>query len=173
MRVMFFCKSSKYYLHFKNAKKNSEKAFCFLDNCIWIGCVNLPLLRTKILWPAVNMFKNSPNICILLGHTFSNSIAFTLINKYAKAPVFQIWTVFETVCHVAFWRSSERDFLDIYLTAVFQVRTLENTSAMKVIFFMKIFKIFSTFPKCLKGVEKMFSLLEIITSQLATSNCVY
>ena len=47
MRVIFFFKVAKFYLHFKNAEKYSHKAFCFLDNCIWIGCVKLSLLRRE------------------------------------------------------------------------------------------------------------------------------
>ena len=90
-----------------------------------------------------------------------------------KLQFFRFEQCLEPFAMLLFEGLQKRDFLDIYLTTVFQVRTLENTSAMKVIFFMKIFKILSTFPKYLKRVEKMFSLLEIITSQLATSNSVY
>ena len=39
--------------------------------------------------------------CILLKETFSNSIALTLINKYAKSAVVQISTVFGPGYHVA------------------------------------------------------------------------
>ena len=39
---------------------------------------------------------------ILLRETFSNSIAFPLINKYAKGAVVQILTVFVPVYHNAF-----------------------------------------------------------------------
>ena len=38
---------------------------------------------------------------ISLGETFSNSISFTIINKYDKGAVAQILTVFWTVYHVA------------------------------------------------------------------------
>ena len=43
--------------------------------------------------------------------------------------------------------SSERDFLDIYLTTFFGVRKFKNTSAMRVIFFLEMFKIESKFRK--------------------------
>ena len=42
--------------------------------------------------------------CILLRETFSNSIAFALINKYSKGAVVQILTVFVPLYHVAFRR---------------------------------------------------------------------
>ena len=44
----------------------------------------------------------------------------------------------------------KQEFLDIYLTTVFRVRNFENTSAMEVIVFLKIFKILSRFQKCQK-----------------------
>ena len=70
MRVIFSWKCSKFYRHFKNAEKNSEKAFSFLDNCIWIGCVNLSLLGRENLWPAVNVFTNSPKILHITNRHF-------------------------------------------------------------------------------------------------------
>ena len=42
----FDWKSLKFNLDFKNGAINSEKRFCFWDNCIWIGIVKLFLLRT-------------------------------------------------------------------------------------------------------------------------------
>ena len=37
----FDSKSVTFNLYFKNAGKNSEKVFCFWDNCLWIGIVKL------------------------------------------------------------------------------------------------------------------------------------
>ena len=42
--------------------------------------------------------------CIVLRETFSNSISFILINKYAIGAVVQISTVFGLVYRVAFQR---------------------------------------------------------------------
>ena len=50
--------------------------------------------------------------------------------------------------------SLKRDFLDIYLTTFFGVRKFKNTSTMRVIFFLKMFKIESKFRKCQKKKEK-------------------
>ena len=50
----------------------------------------------------------------------------------------------------------EQDFLDTYLTAFFRVRKFKNTSAMRVIFFLKMFKIDSKFRKCKKKRENIF-----------------
>ena len=48
------------------------------------------------------------------------------------------------------------NFLDIYLTTFFGVHKFKNTSAMRVIFFLKMFKIESKLPKCKKKWEKFF-----------------
>ena len=48
------------------------------------------------------------------------------------------------------------DFLHIYLTTVFRVRKIKNPSAMRVIFFFKIFKIESKFGKWEKKSRKSF-----------------
>ena len=70
MRVIFYQKCSKVYLHFKNAEKNWEGPFCFLDHCIWIGSLNLSLLRREKMWPAVNVLANSPNILHITKRDF-------------------------------------------------------------------------------------------------------
>ena len=48
------------------------------------------------------------------------------------------------------------DFLEICLTTFFGVRNFENTSAMRSIFSLKLFKILSTFQKCRKNWENVF-----------------
>ena len=62
MRVIFFSKSLKFTVGFKNLAKNWEKCFCFWDNCIWIGIVKLSLLRKGFLSPAANVLRSSPKI---------------------------------------------------------------------------------------------------------------
>ena len=58
----FFWKRSKFNADFKNAEENREKVICFKDKSIWIGCVNLSLLRRKYLSSAVNVLTNSLKI---------------------------------------------------------------------------------------------------------------
>ena len=62
MRVIFFLKVFKFLSAFQKWWKSWEKAFCFLDNWIWIGCINLSLLRRENLWSTVNVFTNSPRV---------------------------------------------------------------------------------------------------------------
>ena len=59
---LFFSKRSKFNLNFKNEAKNSEKASCFGDNCIWIGIVKLSLLRTSYLQSISNVLTSRPKI---------------------------------------------------------------------------------------------------------------
>ena len=58
----FFWKCSKFNIHLRNGSKNSEKDFIFPDNSIWIGCVQLSLLRIEYLSSAVNVLTNSLTI---------------------------------------------------------------------------------------------------------------
>ena len=64
-----------------------------------------------------------------LRENISNSVSFTVINKYGKGVVVEIETVFWHVYHVALWQkgSLKRDFLDIYLTPSFGIRSFGNT----------------------------------------------
>ena len=56
-------------------------------------------------------------------------------------------------------RRNEQYFLDIYLTTFFGVHNFKNISAMRVIFFLKMLKIESKFPKCKKKFRKGFLFL--------------
>ena len=70
IRVIFFWKRSKFYQHFKNVEKKSGKKIFFWDDCIWICCVKLSLLRREYLWQAVNVLKNSPTILPITKRDF-------------------------------------------------------------------------------------------------------
>ena len=70
MEVSFFSKVSNINLHFNHAEKNSEKAFCFWDDCIWIGIVKLSLLRKGYLSLAANMLANGCKIWHITNRDF-------------------------------------------------------------------------------------------------------
>ena len=72
--------------------------------------------------------------------TFSNSIAFTVTNNYHKLAVDQIFNSVSGRLKCFFSKSTLKQyFFDIYLTTFLEVRNFENTSAMGVIFFKKMF----------------------------------
>ena len=50
----------------KIQKKIERKVFPLRDNCIWVGCLKLSLLRREYLWPALNPLKNSPEILSII-----------------------------------------------------------------------------------------------------------
>ena len=64
------------------------------------------------------------------------------------------------------------DFLDIYLTTSFRVRKLKNRSALRVIFFSKIFKIEYKFKKWKRNWEKVFRFLDNSIWKLCYKLCV-
>ena len=64
------------------------------------------------------------------------------MNKYCKGAAIQIATVFRPIFLVFFSKGSlKHGFLDIYLTMFFGAGISRNTSAMRVIFFLQMFKI--------------------------------
>ena len=81
-------------------RKVEKKLFVSEDNCIWIGCVKLSLLRREYVSSAVNVLTNSYKVFISLKETFSNSFTFKMITKYGNAAVVQIATVFLPDYHV-------------------------------------------------------------------------
>ena len=65
-------------------------------------------------------------------------------------------------------------FTHIYLTTFFLVRNFKNTTAMRVIFFWKMFKIDPKYPKFRKKLGKnFFFFFEIIASEDVARNCLY
>ena len=58
----FLKKYSRFNLHFKYAKKNPEKVFCFWENFIWVTTINFSLLRKGYLSLEANMLAKSPKI---------------------------------------------------------------------------------------------------------------
>ena len=65
-----------------------------------------------------------------------------------------------------------RDFLDNYLCRFSGVRKSKNTSNIRVIFFLKMFKIESKFRKCKKKIGKMFFVANVIASENVAINCL-
>ena len=58
----FSVKISSKFLNFRNAMKNWEKKFIFIDNCVWIVCGKFSLLWQEYLSPPINVLTNSSKI---------------------------------------------------------------------------------------------------------------
>ena len=67
---LFFWKFLKFNVDFENKKKHAQKIICFWDNCIWIGCVKLSLLRRQYLTLSVNLLTNSYKVLHIIKRDF-------------------------------------------------------------------------------------------------------
>ena len=102
MRAFFFWKTFKVWSRLQKCKnKNWHQFSCFWDNCLWIGCVKVFVLRKEYFPRVVNALANTFQILHISKRDFSNPIAFTVINNYAKGGVAQISTVLGRVHHAA------------------------------------------------------------------------
>ena len=158
--LSFSLKCSKLNLNLGNAKRKSEIIFPFWDNCIWKCCNKLPLLRREYLSSAINELTNSPNILHITQGDFFNLTCFQR----------EQWILYMFFCsdfnsasaRFSCYLSNEPlklDFLDIYLSTFFGDCRFKNTSAMRVIFFLKMLKTESKFRKSKKKLRKCFSFL--------------
>ena len=145
---LFFWKCSKLNLTLENAKKNWENSFCFWDKCIWKCCNKLSLLRREYLSSAVNRLTNSPKILHITQTDFFNLNCFHsdqwVRQRYCRSDFNSVSV--RLPCYLWQGRLTE-EFLEIYLITFFGVRKFKNTSAMKVVFFLKMLKIESKFRK--------------------------
>ena len=95
-------------------------------------------------------------VCISPRGTFSSSMVFTVINKYAKGGAVQISTVFGTP-YICFRRGPLRvDFLEVLFNHVFRCPEFWNTSAVRVIFFWKCSKSKLAFKNAATDCENIF-----------------
>ena len=168
VRVILFRKYSKLNLNFENAKENSENIFRFWDNCIWKCCCELSLIRREYLSSAVNGLKKCPKIFdIIQRDSFNltclcrdrliwwrccrsdfNNFSARLSCRLSKEPL-------------------KQDFLNIYLTTSFRVLKFEKTSAMRVIFFSKYWKLNLIFKNAKKKKKKRENLFRF------WDNCIW
>ena len=154
MRVIFFVTMFKIESKFQKWRKKLGKLFCFWDNYIWKCCNTFSLLRREYLSSAVNVLTNRPNIFHITRDTFRNWLACTLTNKYRKGAAVPV----RLPCYLP-KGPLKLAFLDIYLNAFFGVPKFKNTSPMRIIFFLKIFKMESKSAKCKKKLRKDFLVL--------------
>ena len=94
MSIIFFLKIFKIESKLRKCKKKLESKFLFWDNCSVKCCFRLSLLRREYLLSGVSALINNRNILHITQGDFSTWIAFAWINKYGKAAVLQISTVF-------------------------------------------------------------------------------
>ena len=153
----FFWKCSKLNRKLENWKRNWDNIFCFWENSIRKCWNKFPLLRREYFLSALNGLTKCPKILHITQRDFFN------LNCLQRDR----W-IWQRCCRSAFNSFSlrlpchlskgplKRDFLDIYLTTSFGVHNFKNASAMRVIFFLEMFKIESKFRKGKKKLENIF-----------------
>ena len=129
----FVSKCSKFELDFKNALKNSKKPFCFWDIWIWIGIVKLSLLRTRYFLSAGNLLTGSPKIF----H----------VNKR------ECWACWPCCLPKGLLK---QDFLDTYLTGLWESVISEIQKLFESFFFFKYSKFNLDLKNAAKSWQKLF-----------------
>ena len=71
-RFICFSKIFKFCSTFPKFRKKFIIFFCFVDNIIWIGCINLSLLRKEYLSLSINVWTKSPKILHIPKRDFFN-----------------------------------------------------------------------------------------------------
>ena len=62
LKVIFFSKWLKSYVHFENAIKFAKTIDEIEDNCVWTCCSSFCQLWQEYIWSAVNVLNNRPKI---------------------------------------------------------------------------------------------------------------
>ena len=133
---------------FRKSKNNIENVFRFWDKCILKASNKWPLLRREYMSSAVNGWTNSPKTLHITQRDF---FKLNYLQKDQKIWLRHCRSALNSVsarlpCYLS-KHHLKGDFLDIYLTTFFGVRKFKNTSAMRVTFLLKMFKIESKFRK--------------------------
>ena len=102
MSIIFFSKCLKFDLDSKNRKKkkNSEKLFCFSDNCIWIGNCKFSQSSTKYFPSTAYVLTNTlKTLHNTLGNIFKINVPQN-DEKHDKSALMEISQVLGTPSHV-------------------------------------------------------------------------
>ena len=107
----------KFNIDLKNATKNSEKVFCFWDNCIRIGIVKLSLWRRGYFSSAGNVLTSRPKIWDVNNRDFFqlNWLEYAQWRGYRCCDGDLNSALAPLPCCLS-KGSLKRGFLDIYLT---------------------------------------------------------
>ena len=157
MRVIFFWKVRKILSKFQKCRRKFQKFFSFLNKCIWIDCVNLSLLRTENLWPAVNVFTKSPKIFHITKRDFFQ-LSFLYIDwyKYAEGSLVRILAVFGFLYYAVLRRIFRNGTFKTFIWWRFSESVISKILQLWGSSFFKNFKILSAFQKCRQEKEKVF-----------------
>ena len=151
----FLWKCSKFHLDFRNLAKSSENSFNFRKNGVWIGCLKHSLLQRE------NTGNNILENCLKISNTTKRTV-FELKLWQSDEEIWEIYCLaeFSSVSDLlTCWLSITlltQGILVIYVTTFFTVYNFGYISAMRLIFFFKMFKFWSKFQKLRKKFGKCF-----------------
>ena len=158
----FFSKYLEFFADLNNLAENSAKDFFFSDNCIWLGIVKLSLLRTEYFSLADNVLTSSPKI----WHVNKRDV-FQLNWLSSDEGISQRWQwcrfqqCLGALTMLLLKGFSETGLFRHLSDYVLRVRNFEITKSMRVISFVKMFKISSRFYKWSNKLRKSYFLWDI------------
>ena len=135
-------------------KKNSEKVFCFWDNCILIGSVKFSLLSRKCLSLTPNVLTNSLRILCITKRIFSMQLISQLLINSVNVLLLRLQQCFVTCCLSK--SALKHGFLDIYRTIFLGAVISRNTSLRGSSFVGKCLKFNIDFKDAKKILIKSF-----------------
>ena len=141
IRVIFFWKCLKFNLHIKNAKRNRENNFSFWDNCIWIGCQKLSLLKREYLSSTVNMLTNIlKNLHITKRHFLATQLPSQWSIDMVKVVSFRFYRSLVPLTILFVQGSSETGLFRHLFNHVFRSLWFRKYISQQRLFSLKMFK---------------------------------
>ena len=127
MRAIFVFKMFKIWYKFQKCRKKLGKKFVFLDNCIWIGLVKLPLLGREYLSSAVTVLTNKPKILYITKRDiFELNFLHSDYKIWTRCCREDLNSVLDCLQCCLLKSLLKREFLDIFLTTSFGVYNSEK-----------------------------------------------
>ena len=159
MKVTFFSKRSKFYVHFENPEKVPEHIDAFEDNCVWTCSLSFSLLWQEYMWWAVNVLKSDPKIshptkthATQLNLCDINS---TFAEKCCRAD---LNSVLDPLTNWLPKGVAKHEFYGIQVTIFFGMNNFGDTESMTVISFSKCWKFDRDFKNAIKLIENVEGL---------------
>ena len=135
----FFSKSCKFHAHFRNAIKNPERVFRFLDNSIWSCCGKLCIFRQEYLSSGVNVLANSLQI---YDHSKAVFFQLTLPGTHGEKGWKWCLPTFSGVWNpLTRWLPNgllKQDLLDVLVATSFRNNNFGNKEVRTLILFFKM-----------------------------------
>ena len=167
-RNTFFWKYSKFNQAFKNAKTNCGKFIFFWNNCICFGYLKFSVLRRGYLSSVVNMLTNILKTFHITKRYF---VQFNCLHS-EQVVWFRLQRCLVPLTMLLVEGHLKQDVLDIYLTTYQGTCNFGNTSAMRVMLFLKYWKLNLDVKNAETNSEIVF-FSGIIASELAVWSYLY